>query len=179
MNSISLSAIIFFCLISERVCFQYTSSGLWHTRNKRIVSTSRKPSPQSQAFRIVMDAELESPLTPPKQRERVPLAIGQSSLSFFQDPEILGPLLGGTGRAKMVWSCLKQGIDPCSEQGIESAKTKLVLSTCFEGIPTISKQTVASCGTTKLLLDLNDGLQVSSITRSQSSKLNLICCRSG
>ena len=58
----------------------------------------------------------------------------------------------------MVWSCLKDGIDPCSDQGVESPKTKLLLSTCFEGLPTISKQTIASCGTTKLLLDLKDEL---------------------
>eukprot|EP00291_Cryptomonas_curvata_P004531 CAMPEP_0172187774 /NCGR_PEP_ID=MMETSP1050-20130122/21531_1 /TAXON_ID=233186 /ORGANISM="Cryptomonas curvata, Strain CCAP979/52" /LENGTH=177 /DNA_ID=CAMNT_0012862147 /DNA_START=143 /DNA_END=672 /DNA_ORIENTATION=+ len=97
-------------------------------------------------------------------RERQALAVGQRDLSFFQDPEALGSLLGGTGRAKMVWTCLRQGIDPCStEHGVDSSKTKLLLSTCFEGLPTISKQTVASCGTTKLLLDLKDGLQVETV----------------
>ena len=106
-----------------------------------------------------MDSELPS-IVKTKERERSVLAIGQKDLSYFQDPEILGQLLGGTGRAKMVWGCLKQGIDPCSDQGIESSKTKLVLSTCFEGLPTVSKQTVAACGTIKLLLDLKDGLQV-------------------
>ena len=160
-----VSLLIILSLIHERSCFQYIT--LSRTRDlsiseKCFVFAKRKSFTVIRRSMPTMDVESITPTG--KDRERQAMALGQRGLSFFQDPDVLGPLLGGTGRAKMVWSCLKDGIDPCSDQGVESPKTKLLLSTCFEGLPTISKQTIASCGTTKLLLDLKDGLQVESKT---------------
>ena len=152
-----ISALIFSCLIYEDCCFQYNVNNMPCSSVRRLCSYRKvKKVPITT---MVSETDTATPWKT-NDRERQALAIGQRDLSFFQDPEALGSLLGGTGRAKMVWTCLRQGVDPCSTEGVDSSKTKLLLSTCFEGLPTISKQTIASCGTTKLLLDLKDGLQV-------------------
>ncbi len=154
---ILISALIFACLIFEDCCFQYNVNRFPRKNARRICSYRNV---QIRPISTMTSETETATLWKSGDRDRQALAVGQCDLSFFQDPENLGSLLGGTGRAKMVWTCLRQGVDPCSTDGVDSPKTKLLLSTCFEGLPTISKQTVASCGTTKLLLNLKDGLQV-------------------
>jgi len=90
-------------------------------------------------------------------------AEGQEGLSVFQDVEELGRLLGGTGKAKLVWDSLRDGLSPWDNEEGVTPKARALLASHFEGIPGVSLETVAGDGTTKMLVDLCDGLQVESV----------------
>jgi hypothetical protein len=58
-----------------------------------------------------------------------------------------------------VWQSLKKGVSPFENEEI-SGKARALLKESFLPMPGVSLESVASDGTTKLLVDLTDGLQV-------------------
>lgn len=81
----------------------------------------------------------------------------------------LSELIGGTGRAKILWDSLKQGENPLSlpiGEGL-SAKVRAAIPTIFGDQPLIStevsEETLSDCGTRKFLQKLTDGLSVESV----------------
>ena len=81
----------------------------------------------------------------------------------------LSVLLGGTGRAKILWDSLKQGENPLSlpiGQGL-SEKVRATIPTILGDQPLISteisEETISDCGTRKFLQKLTDGLSVESV----------------
>ena len=96
-------------------------------------------------------------------------------------PDELVELLGGTGRAKMTWSMLREGLDP-SDPGPDGAAVDGEASTALSqssrqprslgkaarsavrdglsSLPPVVHSTASSDGTRKMLLRLRDGLEV-------------------
>ncbi|CAM9684399.1 unnamed protein product [Discosporangium mesarthrocarpum] len=97
-------------------------------------------------------------------RPREPLP-GDRLLSLSLD-ELAG-LLGGTGRAKMVWSALAEGRDPLDfEDGgcFLTEKTAEIVRMRFKDMPwRVVRESVSSCGTRKLLVQLDDGLEAETV----------------
>jgi len=82
--------------------------------------------------------------------------------------ESLGSLLGGAGRAKIVWSQFKKtGLDPLSIESKVSVKVRDILTSYTEGfsvIPAvIDSESTSPCGTKKLLLKMKDGQQIETV----------------
>lgn len=78
----------------------------------------------------------------------------------------LAEALQGTGKAKLVWESLKCGIDPLESDAL-SEKAKGLLRNALGQKPliatTIISESLAECGTRKLLLRLEDGLEIESV----------------
>ena len=81
----------------------------------------------------------------------------------------LSVLIGGTGRAKILWDSLKQGENPLAlpiGEGL-SEKVRNSIPTIFGDQPLISTEitdeTLSDCGTRKFLQKLGDGLSVESV----------------
>lgn len=73
-------------------------------------------------------------------------------------------LLGGTGKAKMVWESIRAGKSPFdNEDGVTVKARELLNSESFLGFPAVTMESVSGDSTTKLLIDLHDGLQVESV----------------
>jgi len=106
-----------------------------------------------------------------------PLLDNQHLLTLpFED---LTDALGGTGRARIFWNNLREGIDPSLLTSITtpddkedhkrklSNKVKAMISTLMKDKPLISafvlKESIASCGTNKLLLSLQDSYSIESV----------------
>ncbi|CAM9287914.1 unnamed protein product [Ectocarpus sp. 4 AP-2014] len=83
------------------------------------------------------------------------------SLNFDE----LSQILGGSGRAKMVWSALSAGVDPFGDAAeFLTDKTAAVLKDTVERLPwQVAQESVSSCGTRKLLVRLEDGLEVETV----------------
>jgi adenine C2-methylase RlmN of 23S rRNA A2503 and tRNA A37 len=104
------------------------------------------------------------PFPPLSQVPQQPQAKGQKDLSVFQDLDELGSLLGGTGKAKMVWESIREGKSPFeNEDGVTAKARDLLNSESFLGFPAVTMESVSGDSTTKLLIDLHDGLQVESV----------------
>ena len=117
---------------------------------------------------------------------------GVLSLSM---PE-LTEYLGGSGRTKLVWQCYRRGLDP-----VEYYKTvptaihaprqptlggaTLAKLTPLDQLGTLSHTNVAPDGTTKLLIQLADGLQVETVIIPWKGQRSTLCissqvgCRQG
>ena len=80
---------------------------------------------------------------------------------FSLTPEGLGELLGGSGRAKLVWELLRQGLDPFGSEGAEAlpepTHKALVERLAPLGYAACGAASVSECGTHKLLLSLPNG----------------------
>ncbi|KAJ1624882.1 hypothetical protein T492DRAFT_256868 [Pavlovales sp. CCMP2436] len=79
--------------------------------------------------------------------------------------EQLSEILGGSGRASMVWDCLRAGEDPMCASSV-TEKTKGMLALAGLGVTragSLSEQTVTRDGTVKLLVRLSDGLEVETV----------------
>lgn len=81
----------------------------------------------------------------------------------------LSELIGGTGRAKILWDSLKQGDNPLNlpiGEGL-SERVRATIPTILGGQPLISteisEETLSDCGTRKFLQKLTDGLSVESV----------------
>ena len=85
------------------------------------------------------------------------------------DMDTLSLVLGGRGRAKMVWNCLRRGVDPMEElQTLCGSRAHDRYTASFasihDSISNVTRVQVARDGTTKLLLSLQqDGLQVETV----------------
>eukprot|EP00960_Hanusia_phi_P050434 760227-Hanusia_phi.AAC.1 len=78
--------------------------------------------------------------------------------SVFESLPELGERLGGTGKAKLVWTSIRAGNDPWTDEAVtEKARKKLKEN--FQEIPRVSHVTRASCGTIKLLIAMHDGME--------------------
>ena len=80
-------------------------------------------------------------------------------------PDVLGAALGGTGRSRLVWDVLRVGGDPFTHPPEQlGRKARLALSEQFEppGYRVVQRS-VASCGTTKLLLALPKGDEIETV----------------
>ncbi|CAM9637367.1 unnamed protein product [Choristocarpus tenellus] len=86
---------------------------------------------------------------------------------FSSSLEGLGELLGGVGRAKMVWKALSQGRDPLDSgesSNLLTPKTEEVLRGTFKDMPwKVVREAASPCGTRKLLLKLEDGLEAETV----------------
>lgn len=79
--------------------------------------------------------------------------------------EQLGEVLGGSGRAALVWDCLRRGEDPMDAPSV-SERAKGLLALAGLGLSrtgTLSHRTVTRDGTVKLLIRLADGLEVETV----------------
>lgn len=79
--------------------------------------------------------------------------------------EQLGQMLGGTGRASIVWDCLRRGEDPMGAAGV-SERAKGLLALAGLGVArtgALSHRTVTRDGTVKLLVRLTDGFEVETV----------------
>jgi len=75
----------------------------------------------------------------------------------------LGGLLGGTGKAKMVWESLRAGRDPWTDPAI-TEKARGILARDFRRFPQLSASTDSDAsGTVKLLVNLEDGMEVEAV----------------
>lgn len=79
------------------------------------------------------------------------------------DPRELATLLGGSGRARLVWQSLREGRDPFRDLGL-SDRLRHRLAEDFAGPPTvIEERFVSSCGTRKLRLALERDARVETV----------------
>jgi len=74
----------------------------------------------------------------------------------------LGAALGGTGKAKLVWSALRAGLDPWTDESV-TPMARALLARDFEALPIEAARSVSRDGTVKLLVRLQDGLQVETV----------------
>ena len=78
-------------------------------------------------------------------------------------PPELAEALGGTGRARQVWRCLRRGEDPAAETGL-SRPLRQRLQTRTRPTPlSTERRDVASRGTRKLRLRLGDGRLIETV----------------
>lgn len=85
----------------------------------------------------------------------------------------LADILGGYGKAKIVWDHLKNGVDPLltdDDADINenlSRKAKSILSEALDGRPLIpgevTEETLSECGTRKMMIKLVDGQSIESV----------------
>ena len=104
------------------------------------------------AHGIAISPSLASPASP-----SVADVGGRSILAA--SPEECAALLGGSGRAKLVWERLRAGVSPFGEEGGLGKKARAQLGLAFR-MPSYKVLSVhaSECGTRKLLLELADGL---------------------
>lgn len=91
----------------------------------------------------------------------------------------LTDIMGGSGKAKAIWECLKAGKDPFLGNEL-TEKGKLILSKALKGQPmlssSISTESLATCGTRKMLLKLSDGLEIESVLIPSSKFMRTTLC---
>ena len=95
-------------------------------------------------------------------------------------PEECAALLGGSGRAKLVWERLRAGVSPFGEEGGLGKKARAQLGLAFR-MPsyTLVSQTASECGTRKLLLELADGAAVEAVViPSEDRPFSTLCVSS-
>ena len=105
-----------------------------------------------------------TPLSHRLPSESPPKSLHPLSLTIEQ----LGDQLGGIGRAKSLWTCLRSGVDPFDASGgVVSARTLCQLGDLLQGTSLVTAQleseTESPCGGRKLLLRLSDGQSVESV----------------
>mmetsp|Transcript_27587 Transcript_27587/g.88541 ORF Transcript_27587/g.88541 Transcript_27587/m.88541 type:complete len:396 (-) Transcript_27587:74-1261(-) len=114
--------------------------------------------------------------------------LGQSSRPplLAVPPTAAVDLLGGSGRAKIVWSQLRDGRDPFEESSGLGHKARHALELAFSAQPphSLLTSTVSACGTRKLLLRLRRGDEVEAVIIPQGAFSTLcvssqVGCRQG
>mmetsp|Transcript_12035 Transcript_12035/g.36380 ORF Transcript_12035/g.36380 Transcript_12035/m.36380 type:complete len:381 (+) Transcript_12035:2-1144(+) len=114
--------------------------------------------------------------------------LGQSSRPplLAVPPTAAADLLGGSGRAKIVWSQLRDGRDPFEESSGLGHKARHALELAFSAQPphSLLTSTVSACGTRKLLLRLRRGDEVEAVIIPQGAFSTLcvssqVGCRQG
>jgi 23S rRNA (adenine2503-C2)-methyltransferase len=89
----------------------------------------------------------------------------------------LGAEMDGGGKAKLIWSDLRNGVHPLSDTGLLSTRAKGILNDLLRGnelLPEqVVKESVSSCGTRKMLLKLKDGLEIESVLIPKVNKTTL------
>lgn len=97
---------------------------------------------------------------------RDPLRVGRLFV-FNYDLQQLTERMEGSGKAKIIWRHLRDGVDPFSAESLLSTRAKTRLSDLTQNSPLITNQvlhkTIADCGTKKLLIKLEDGLEIETV----------------
>jgi 23S rRNA (adenine2503-C2)-methyltransferase len=105
-----------------------------------------------------------------------PHASALLTLTFEQ----LTQAMAGSGKATFIWKQLRNGLDPFSSGSPLSESAKSLLRTQLGGhglVPAdISSESVASCGTRKMLMKLTDGQSIETvIIPSQRDNYSTLC----
>ena len=93
-------------------------------------------------------------------------------------PDDLVPLIGGKGRAKQAWEVLRRGDDPLAEDSGLGNKARAALLSSVKPVGddyTISRTTVSSCGTRKLLVELARGEAVETVIIPTDQTFSTLC----
>lgn len=69
-----------------------------------------------------------------------------------------------------VWESIRSGRSPFENEAGVTGKARALLHQCFRPIAGVSHETVSRDGTTKLLIDLEDGLQVEAVVIPNNGK---------
>mmetsp|Transcript_55456 Transcript_55456/g.129794 ORF Transcript_55456/g.129794 Transcript_55456/m.129794 type:complete len:489 (-) Transcript_55456:231-1697(-) len=104
-----------------------------------------------------------TPLPSQNILQRGPTVVSERKETPFQRFDTLSTALGGSGKAKMVWKSLREGKDPWTNEEEVTPHARQTLLTNFEPLPLVSMGSKASCGTTKMLVRLADGLEVEAV----------------
>ena len=92
-------------------------------------------------------------------------------------PDEMVPLVGGKGRAKLVWEVLRSGGDPMAADSGLGKKARAALEEYLSPISyELSCSTVSSCGTRKLLIDLERGDAVETVIIPQEDQSYSTLC---
>jgi 23S rRNA (adenine2503-C2)-methyltransferase len=100
--------------------------------------------------------------TPPTPAARAagiePAAVATPSLPplLGLGPAELAPLLGGTGRARRVWTEIVAGRDPFADGVLGDRARQRLRAACAPTVAVVAERRRATCGTTKLLVRLGD-----------------------
>lgn len=78
-------------------------------------------------------------------------------------PAELATRLGGLGRAKEVWQVLKKGLDPFSAGPLGDPAARRLADRCKRTGLEVVQSNQSSCGTTKFLLALPDGVSIETV----------------
>ncbi|KAL1500446.1 hypothetical protein AB1Y20_013103 [Prymnesium parvum] len=95
-----------------------------------------------------------------------PLSTSGAPRLLSMGPEGAARLLGGTGRAKLVWDLLRAGEDPFGAAGAAALPPKThraLLAGLSASRPTVAAEHAAPCGTRKLLFALEAGDHVEAV----------------
>jgi 23S rRNA (adenine2503-C2)-methyltransferase len=101
----------------------------------------------------------------------VDTSVGASLLAL--SPHELAVGMGGTGKARDVWRVLRRGGDPFRARDLTIKTQRFLQSHAGQGALELKEQSVASCGTRKLLLELIDGLMVETVLIPNRGRLTV------
>ena len=96
-------------------------------------------------------------------------AAEMQGLSIFTSVEELGGYLGGTGRAKLVWKNILEGKNPFEDEAVHK-NTREQLQHKFEPLPEVVGKVRAADLTTKLLVRMQDGMEIESVIIPHDSR---------
>ena len=96
-------------------------------------------------------------------------AAEMQGLSIFTSVEELGGYLGGTGRAKLVWKSILEGKNPFEDEAVHK-NTREQLQLKFEPLPEVVGKVRAADLTTKLLVRMQDGMEIESVIIPHDSR---------
>ena len=78
-------------------------------------------------------------------------------------PEELAGVVGGSGRARAVWSALVRGDDPFEDRELSESLRVSLRDHTRRAELVVERRDIASCGTTKLRLGLADGKRIETV----------------
>lgn len=94
-------------------------------------------------------------------------------------PDALAPLVGGTGRSKQIWEIIRRGNDPFVEDSGIGLKARAALESSCTGLQyEVSRSSVSSCGTRKLLVELERDSVETVIIPSDNENFSTVCVSS-
>jgi hypothetical protein len=96
-------------------------------------------------------------------------AAEMQGLSIFTSVQELGGYLGGTGRAKLVWKSILEGKNPFDDEAVHK-NTREQLQHKFEPLPEVVGKVRAADLTTKLLVRMQDGMEIESVIIPHDSR---------
>jgi hypothetical protein len=124
--------------------------------------------------RPICSAAVQQEIQPPpvitNSETQSPLSLSLSELAV---------VLGGLGRAKLLWQALAQGHDPwaAEAQDIVSAGAMRATLAAFSGVPgAVTHTSLATCGTRKLLVRMTDGAEIETVLIPSFSESRTTLC---
>jgi hypothetical protein len=135
-----------------------------------VVTRQHKACRRSRPTCSAVQVEAQPPAVISNSKAQSPLSLSLSELAV---------VLGGLGRAKLLWQALAHGFDPwaAEAQGIVSAGAMRATLAAFTGIPGLVTHTsLATCGTRKLLIRMADGAEIETVLIPSYSELRTTLC---